>query len=68
MKNDKSEAPKVKDKEGTTGSKSLENKFKKHKSRLANSNSIISAIEQTKATSGRGLADEGTIVSYDEER
>ena len=43
------------------------NKFKKNKSGVS-TKSIASAVKQTKATAGRGLANEGTIVSYDEER
>lgn len=31
-------------------------------------NTIESAVNKTKAKSGRGLSNEGTIVSYDEER
>ena len=31
-------------------------------------NTIQSAVNKTKPKSGRGLANEGTIVSYDEER
>jgi hypothetical protein len=68
MKNKKSETPASKDKKNTTESNSIENKIKKHKSGLSNLDIINSAIGQTKAISGRGLANEGTVVSYDEER
>lgn len=43
------------------------NKFKKSKSGVS-ANSVTSVIKQTKATAGRGLANEGTVASYDEER
>lgn len=44
-----------------------ENKFKAGKN-TSTSDSITSVIEQTKARTGTGLANEGTIISYDEER
>ena len=66
MKNNKSVMPKLKEKKSGAGS-NPENKFKKNKSG-ATTNSTTSVIEQTKAKSGRGLANEGTVVSYDEER
>ena len=35
---------------------------------IIDSNTIPPVVERTKATSGGGLANEGTIVSYEEER
>ncbi|MEP6617304.1 MAG: hypothetical protein ABJA57_12020 [Ginsengibacter sp.] len=67
MKKNKSVAPKTKEKESGTGS-NPENKFKKTKSGEAGTDSITSALEQTRARSGRGFDDTGTVVSYDQER
>ena len=65
MKKNKSVTPKTKDKDSGKGS-NPENKFKKTKSGDAG-NSITSALDQTRARSGRGFDDTGTVVSYDQE-
>lgn len=46
------------------------NKFKKDKTTTAAAidNIITGAVESVKAKSGRGLANEGTSVDYNEER
>lgn len=69
MKNEKN-LPVSKEKKSGRGS-DPENKFKKStKGATAASvdNIITSATGNVKARSGSGLADEGTEVSYDEER
>ena len=66
MKKNKSITPKTKDKDSGTGSNPV-NKFKKSKSGETGANSITSALDQTKARSGRGFDDTGTVVSYDQE-
>ena len=66
MKKNKAVTPPLKEKKIGSGS-NPENKFKKNKSGAATT-SITSIIEQTKAKSGRGTANEGTLVSYDKER
>lgn len=70
MKNDKAVIPKAKEKKGIPENKSTENNAAKFKSAKTNGNSITSAIrpatEKFKARSGK-LADEGTVVSYEEE-
>jgi hypothetical protein len=69
MKNDKTTKPESKDKKNIPTSNPVKNGNKKGKNGIANIGSIItSAVEKTKPRTGRGLADEGTIVSYDEER
>lgn len=46
-----------------------ENKFKKSKTTAASiSNIATGAVEKTIARTGSGLANEGTAVSYEEER
>jgi hypothetical protein len=66
MKNDKVVINKSKGKKSGTGS-NPENKFKKGKSGVTGTNSITSALDQTRARSGRGFDSTGTVVSYDEE-
>ena len=66
MKNDKRIMPKSKVKKSGAGS-NPENKFKKGKSGVTGTNSITSALDQTRARSGRGFDDTGTVVSYDQE-
>lgn len=66
MKKNKSVTSKTKEKESGTGSNPV-NKFKKSKSGDG-ANSITSVIDQTRARSGRGFDDTGTVVSYDQER
>ena len=66
MKKEKKILSVSKEKKSGSGS-NPENKFKKNKSGAATT-SITSVIEQTKAKSGRGTANEGTLVSYDKER
>ena len=65
MKKDKSITPKTKEKDSGKGS-NPENKFKKGKN-ATGTNSITSALDQTRARSGRGFDDTGTVVSYDQE-
>ncbi|MEO5890026.1 MAG: hypothetical protein ABIQ31_07205 [Ferruginibacter sp.] len=59
MKNDKG-MPKSNEKSSSTG--------KKSKSGVVETKSNPTASETAKARSGRGLANEGTVVSYEEER
>ncbi|MEO6330039.1 MAG: hypothetical protein ABIO55_13975 [Ginsengibacter sp.] len=66
MKKNKSATPKTKEKDSGTGS-NPENKFKKTKSGDG-AGSITSALDETRARSGRGFDDTGTVVSYDQER
>ena len=66
MKKDKSVTPKTTEKVSGKGS-NPENKFKKDESGAAAA-SITSALNQTKAKSGRGTSNEGTNVSYEGER
>ena len=67
MKNDK-EMAESKEKRKISGKHSTGNTAKKRQAGVTASNSISAATQKTKAGSGRGLANEGTIVSYDEER
>ena len=66
MKKDKSIIV-SKGKKSTPGS-NPENKFKKSTTDESVSNIITSAVGNVKAKSGRGLANEGTNVDYNEER
>lgn len=68
MKNDKNLPNSKKNKSGP-GSDPI-NKFKKGKTTTvaAIDNIITGAVESVKAKSGRGLANEGTNVDYNEER
>ena len=66
MKKNKSATPKTKEKDNGKGS-NPENKFKKSKSGGTGTNSITSALDQTRARTGRGFDDTGTVVSYDQE-
>jgi hypothetical protein len=43
-------------------------KSKKKSEVIIDSKTIPAVVDRTKAKSGRGLANEGTIVSYEEER
>lgn len=65
MKKDKA-IPTSKEKKNGAGSDPV-NKFKKEQDG-ATTTSITSVVEQTKAKSGRGSANEGTTVSYEGER
>ncbi|MBA2248806.1 MAG: hypothetical protein H0W12_01285 [Chitinophagaceae bacterium] len=66
MKKKKPVTPKTTQKDPGAGS-NPENKFKKSKSGDGTS-SITSVLDQTRARSGRGFDDTGTVVSYDQER
>lgn len=44
------------------------NKFKTNKTSAPDNDIITSAVGKVKARSGNGLANEGTAVSYEEER
>lgn len=66
MKKDKS-IPVSKGKKDVPGS-NPENKFNKSKTEGSVSNVITGAVGNVKAKSGRGLANEGTNVDYNEER
>lgn len=70
MKKEKTNQPVLKEKKSGAGS-DPENKFKKgQKKSTFNSleNVINSAVTSTIARTGSGLANEGTAVSYEEER
>jgi hypothetical protein len=70
MKNEKTNQPVLKENKSGGGSDPA-NKFKKgQKKSTFNSleNIINSAVTSTKARTGSGLANEGTAVSYEEER
>ncbi len=67
MKKNKSVTPKTKEKKDNGAGSNPENKFKKSKGGDG-ANSITSVIDQTRARSGRGFDDTGTVVSYDQER
>ncbi len=70
MKKEKTNQPVLKEKKSRAGS-DPENKFKKgQKKSTFNSleNVINSAVTSTIARTGSGLANEGTAVSYEEER
>ena len=70
MKKEKTNLPVAKEKKSGAGS-DPENKFKKgQKKSTINSleNVINSAVTNTVARTGSGLANEGTAVSYEEER
>ena len=66
MKKDKN-IPASKGKKSGPGS-NPENKFKKGATGASPENVINSAVEDVKAKSGRGLANEGTDLDYNEER
>jgi len=66
MKKDKI-IPVSKVKKSGTGT-NPENKFKKGTTDASVSNIIAGAVGNVKAKSGRGLANEGTNVDYNEER
>ncbi|MEP7143146.1 MAG: hypothetical protein ABI707_09765 [Ferruginibacter sp.] len=69
MKNDKAAMPQSKKKQTVSGSNAIGNSAKKSKSGVvAGSDSTPNPIQKTRARAGRGLANEGTIVSYNEER
>ena len=65
MKKNKAVTPPLKEKKIGAGSNPV-NKFKKSKSGAVE-NSITSALNQTRARTGRGFDDTGTVVSYDQE-
>ncbi len=67
MKKNKPVTPKTTEKASGPGS-NPENKFKKSKGGEKGTNSITSALDKTRARSGRGFDDTGTVVSYDQER
>jgi len=66
MKKDKN-IPVSKAKKSGPGS-NPENKFKKGSTDVSPGNVLNSAVEDVKAKSGRGLANEGTDLDYNEER
>ena len=66
MKSDNAAMPKSKEKNSSSGSNAGGNSTKKNK--VTFNDATLNAVEKTKPRSGRGLANEGTIVSYDEER
>ena len=69
MKNEKKASlPGLKEKKSTPENISNKNSAKKSKNGVVDSSVIASAVGKTKAKSGGGLANEGTVVSYDEER
>jgi hypothetical protein len=69
MKNDKKAVlPGLREKKGIPENISNKNSAKKSKNGVVDSSVIASAVGKTKAKSGGGLANEGTVVSYDEER
>ena len=67
MKKEKKILPVSKDKKSGPGS-NPENKFKKGSTVASVDNIIGSAVGKTIARTGSGLANEGTSVSYEEER
>lgn len=68
MKNEKKIIPETKIKKSGPGS-DPENKFKKGKTTAGSiSNIITGSTGKTIARTGSGLANEGTAVSYEEER
>lgn len=70
MKKEKKVLPVSKEKKSSTGS-NPENKFKKGQKKStfdSLENVISSAVTNTKARTGSGLANEGTSGSYEEER
>jgi len=66
MKSDNAATPKSKKKNSGSESNAAGNTTKKNK--VSFNDASLNAVEKTKPRSGRGLANEGTIVSYDEER
>ncbi|MES2331104.1 MAG: hypothetical protein V4539_15985 [Bacteroidota bacterium] len=67
MKKEKAILPVPKDKKMGIGN-NPEHKIKKGKSAVSTDNTITSAVKKTIARTGSGLANEGTLVSYEEER
>lgn len=67
MKKEKKSLPISKEKKSGPGS-NPENKFKKGGKAASADNIVVSAVGKTKARAGSGLANEGTTVSYEEER
>jgi len=67
MKNDK-EMVESNKKRKISGNNSTGNTTKKRQAGVIDSNLTSTATAKTKARAGRGLANEGTIVSYEEER
>lgn len=68
MKNEKKILPESKEKKIGPGS-DPKNKFKKGTASAAAIDNIVTgAVENVKARTGKGLANEGTIVDYNEER
>ena len=63
MKKTNTVAPKAKSVKATTKSNT-----KKDKDSVTLVNDDLGATEKVKPRTGRGLANEGTVVSYDEER
>ncbi|MEJ7589329.1 MAG: hypothetical protein WKI04_17370 [Ferruginibacter sp.] len=68
MKNDKATISKATDKKKTSLSKATATNSKKGGSAITDGNSTVNASQTKKARAGRGLANEGTIVSYEEQR
>ena len=67
MKKDQKILPVTKEKKTGPGS-NPENKFKKTSTAASIDNAITSAVGKTRARTGSGLANDGTSVSYEEER
>lgn len=67
MKKDKKIIPASGQEKSIAPIKATENISKKSKSGVI-SNIVTTAMEKAKPKSGKGLTNEGTIVSYDEER
>ena len=67
MKKEQKILPVTKEKKTGPGS-NPENKFKKTSTAASIDNAITSAVGKTRARTGSGLANDGTSVSYEEER
>jgi len=70
MKKDKVVVPASKENKSISKSSSIKNDSKKKNGATFNeiNSSITGAVEKTRARKGSGLANEGTSVSYEEER
>jgi len=68
MENEEKKLPDAMTETNLTENKSVIKKEKKRSSVAAINRAMGSAVSHVKATSGGGLANEGTSVSYDEER
>jgi hypothetical protein len=68
MENEENKLPDREEENTPPESKTEHKKPKKRSSVEAMNRAMESAVSHVKAVSGRGLANEGTTVSYDEER